>query len=158
MRRTDREITNKADIVEIIAKCDVCRLALADNNVPYIVPMNYGYEFTDGELTLYFHGAKEGKKLDIISRNPVACFEMDCSHKLIEAEEAQGYSMEYESVIGIGKIYLCTEKAEKLRALEQLMKQYAPSKKFNFSDNVIESVTLFKLVASEFTGKRLKKL
>ena len=157
MRRKDREITDKAEIMEIIAKCDVCRLALSDNNIPYIIPMNYGYEFTDGVLTLYFHGAKEGRKLDIISRNPAACFEMDCSHKLIEAEEAQGYTMEYESVIGNGKIHLCLEKAEKLRALEQLMKQYAPNREFNFSDKAIESVTLFKLVASEFTGKRLKK-
>lgn len=113
MRRSDREITDKAEIIEIIEKCDVCRLALSDNNVPYVVPMNYGYEYTEGKLTLYFHGAKEGKKLEVINNNPLACFEMDCSHKLMEADEACDYTMEYESVIGNGIISLCSEKNEK---------------------------------------------
>ena len=157
MRRSDREITDKTEIMKIIEKCDVCRLALAENNIPYIVPMNYGYEYLNGKLILYFHGAREGKKLDIISKNPFACFEVDCSHKLIEASEAQNYTMEYESVIGNGEIYLCTEKSEKIKALKQLMNKYAKDKEFNFPDHVIESVTVFKLEVSEFTGKRSKK-
>ena len=157
MRRSDREITDKAKIIEIIEKCDVCRLALADGNIPYVVPMNYGYEYTDGKLTLYFHGAKEGKKLDIIAKNPLACFEVDCSHKLVEADDAWNYTMEYESVIGSGRIYLCAEKPEKIKALEQLMKKYAKGKEFTFPDYVIESAALFRLEVCEFTGKRLKK-
>ena len=157
MRRSDREIKDAAEIIEIIEKCDVCRLALSDGSVPYIVPMNYGYEYTGGKLTLYFHGAKEGKKLDIIARNPLACFEVDCSHKLVEADEAWKYTMEYESVIGSGKIYICAEKTEKLKALEQIMKKYAKGREFTFPDHAIQSVTLFRLEVSEFTGKRLKK-
>ena len=157
MRRSDKEITDKTEVVKIIEKCDVCRLALSENNIPYIVPMNYGYEYVNGKLILYFHGAKEGKKLDIISRNPFACFEMDCSHKLVEADEACNYSMEYESVIGLGSVHYCVEKSGKIHALKQLMKKYAKDKEFSFPDHVIESVTVFKLDVSEFTGKRLKK-
>ena len=157
MRRSDREITDKSDIISIIEKCDVCRLAFSKNNVPYIVPMNFGYEYINGKLSLYFHGASEGKKHDIISKNPIACFEMDCSHKLIEAEEACNYSMEYESIIGSGNIHLCTDKSDKIHALEKLMKQYAKNKDFTFPDQVLDSVTVFKLDVIEFTGKRLKK-
>ncbi len=72
MRRTDREVKDTAEIMKIIEKCDVCRLGLSDGNVPYVVPMNYGYEYSDGKLTLYFHGAKEGKKLQIIQNNASA--------------------------------------------------------------------------------------
>jgi len=157
MRRTDREIKNELEIIEIIEKCDVCRLAFSENNVPYIVPMNYGYEYENGKLTLYFHGAKEGKKHDIMKKNPTACFEMDCSHKLIEADEPGEYTMEYESVIGNGNVHLCIEKSEKINALNHLMKKYAKDREFTFSDQVLESVTVFKLEVSEFTGKRLKK-
>jgi len=156
MRRSDREITNISEIIEIIEKCDVCRLAFSENDVPYIVPMNYGYEYEHGKLTLYFHGAKEGRKHDIMRKNPVVCFEMDCSHKLIEADEAKNYTMEYESVIGIGNVSMCIEKPEKIHALKQLMKQYAKDREFDFPDHVLESVTVFKLDVSEFTGKRLK--
>ena len=157
MRRTDREIKDKAEILKLIDKCDVCRLALADNNIPYIVPMNYGFEYTDDKLILYFHGANEGKKHDIIVKNPMACFEIDCSHKLIEADEATNYTMEYESVIGNGKISYITEKHEKIKALRHLMKHYAKDKDFTFPDHVIDLVTVYKLDVSELTGKRLKK-
>ena len=157
MRRTDREITDRAEIIEIIEKCDVCRLGLSQDNIPYIVPMNYGYQYADDKLTLYFHGAKEGKKLDIIAKNNRACFEVDCSHKLVEADEAWEYTMEYESVIGSGAISFCTEKSEKLVALRLLMQKYAKGKDFHFPDQVIESVTVFKLEVSELTGKRLTK-
>ena len=154
MRRSDKEITDKAEIIKIIEKCDVCRLGLSDDNVPYIVPMNFGSQYIDGKLILYFHGAKEGRKLDIIAKNPFACFEADCSHKLIEGSEAWHYTMEYESVIGNGKVVLCTEKSEKIEALKLLMQKYAKGKDFNFPDHIIEKITVFKLEVSEFTGKR----
>lgn len=156
MRRSDRRITDLIEIIKIIEKCDVCRLALSDHSAPYIVPMNYGVEYTYDKLILYFHGADEGKKHDIITNNPFACFEMDCSHKLIEADEACAYTMEYESVIGSGKITYINEKHEKINALRLLMKQYAKDKDFTFQDYAVETVTVFKLDVSDVTGKRLK--
>ena len=157
MRRADREITSKPEIIEIINKCDVCRLAFSDNNIPYIVPMNFGFDYEKEKLTLFFHGADEGKKHDIFRKNPVACFEMDCSHKLIEADVACNYTMEYESVIGSGNVHYCVEKPEKIHALKKLMKKYVKDREFDFPDHVLETVTVFKLDVSEFTGKRLKK-
>jgi nitroimidazol reductase NimA-like FMN-containing flavoprotein (pyridoxamine 5'-phosphate oxidase superfamily) len=157
VRRSDREITDKVEIVKIIGKCDVCRLAFVDGEIPYIVPMNYGFSYNDEKLILYFHGASEGRKHNIILKNPNACFVIDCSHKLIEAEEAANYTMEYESVIGTGKISYITEKSEKTVALTRLMKQYVKDKDFAFLDNVLETVTVLKLEVSEFTGKRLRR-
>ena len=157
MRRSDREIRDQTEILDIIEKCDVCRLALSEDNVPYIVPLNFGYEYTDGKLTLYFHGATEGKKLDIIRKNPLACFEMDCSHRLVTAETACKFSMEFESVIGNGKLSFCVEKSEKIKALNQVMKKYAKDKEFIFPDHALESIAVFKLDVAEFTGKRLRK-
>ena len=155
MRRSDREVTNKSEIIEILDKCEVCRLAFSSNDVPYIVPMNYGYDYRDEKLTLYFHGASEGKKHDVMNANPIVCFEMDCSHKLIEDEKAENYTMEYESVIGLGKTEKCDNNAEKAHALTQLMKKYANDRAFTFPDHVLNSVTVFKVNVTEFTGKRL---
>ena len=154
MRRKDREIVNKAEIIEIIDKCEVCRLGLSDNKIPYVVPMNYGYKYQDGKLTLYFHGAREGKKLDIIAKNSKACFEVDCSHELVVGEEAWDYTMKYESVIGYGEIYICTDKSEVTEGLQLLMKQVVKDKEFIFPDKVVNSVTVLKLEVTEFTGKR----
>ena len=61
MRRKDREITDKQDILEVMRKCDVCRIALHDGDYPYIVPLNFGLQVENDMPVLYFHGALEGK-------------------------------------------------------------------------------------------------
>ena len=58
MRRKDREITDFDEMMKIIAKCDTCRLALFDDEFPYIVPLNFGTDVEEGQLYLYFHSAK----------------------------------------------------------------------------------------------------
>ena len=83
MRRKEREVTDIKEIREVLDSCKVCRLGIADEGGAYIVPLNYGYRLEDGVLTLYFHGAKEGKKLDLIRKNPEVGFEMDGRHELM---------------------------------------------------------------------------
>lgn len=62
MRRKDREITDVQEILNIIRKCDVCRIAMNDGDFPYIVPLNFGLDVQGEQVYLYFHGALEGKK------------------------------------------------------------------------------------------------
>jgi nitroimidazol reductase NimA-like FMN-containing flavoprotein (pyridoxamine 5'-phosphate oxidase superfamily) len=67
MRRKDREVTDRSEILAIMKQCDVCRIAFACDEYPYIVPMNFGLTETDGEVTLYFHSA-----LEISSRKKIS--------------------------------------------------------------------------------------
>ncbi|MDR0455571.1 MAG: pyridoxamine 5'-phosphate oxidase family protein [Treponema sp.] len=155
MRRKNREIVDINEKLEIIAKCKVCRIGLSENNYPYIVPLNYGFSYNDEKLTLYFHGAKEGKKMDIIQKNNNACFEIDCDTRLIEGENPCGYSFEFKSIIGFGKIILSETKDEKINGLNYLMKQQTgEDKKYDFNENELNSVVVFKMVVEEFTGKQ----
>jgi len=75
MRRSDREVTDVDEKLGIVARCKVCRLGMIDETVgpgePYIVPLNFGYEYVDGVLFLYLHGAGEGRKINILKNN---CF------------------------------------------------------------------------------------
>ena len=81
MRRTGREITDRQELLDVMARCDVCRLALNDESgYPYVVPLNFGMEERDGTLYLLFHGAMTGTKYDRMERDPRATFEMDCGH------------------------------------------------------------------------------
>jgi hypothetical protein len=57
MIRKDKEIINIEEKINIIKQCRVCRLGLSENNQPYVVPLNYGYNFEKNRLTLFFHGA-----------------------------------------------------------------------------------------------------
>jgi nitroimidazol reductase NimA-like FMN-containing flavoprotein (pyridoxamine 5'-phosphate oxidase superfamily) len=155
MRRTDKEITNINDKMAIIQQCKVCRLGLSENNLPYIVPLNYGYTLENNSLTLFFHSASEGKKLAIIRNNNNACFEIDCEHKLIEGDIACHYSFAFKSVIGFGAITLLDAKAEKAYALNQIMKhQTGRDLLFVFEDTELARVTVYKMVVIEFSGKQ----
>jgi len=159
MRRKDREIKEIKTIIQIIDKCDVCRLAFFDENYPYIIPLNFGYSYNSNKdnLTLYFHGATEGKKLDLSQKNNHVAFEMDCSKNLVNGETPCDYTMEFESICGNGKIEILADE-DKIDGLKYIMKQYS-DKKYNdidFDEKVVEATVVFKLKVNEITGKKLK--
>ena len=157
MRRSDREVTAFSDILSIIEKCDVCRLALNDERYPYILPLNFGVNIIeDNKVELYFHGASEGTKLRLIEKDNRASFEMDCEHNLVSYIESGSCTMEYQSVIGQGHIEMISEE-EKNNALCILMKHYH-MEQFPFNKDVMPRTTVFKLVVERMTGKiRLKR-
>lgn len=155
MRRKDREVIKKNEIIQIIEKCDICRIAFLDNNIPYIVPMNFGYQYDD-KMILYFHCAKEGKKIDMIKKNNIVCFEMDCSHDPVTSDIACDSTMEYESIIGNGVIDIIYPVKEKITALNYIMKNYSIKKEFLFNDKKVRSTTILKLSVTDYSGKRHK--
>ena len=152
MRRKDREITDFDEIIEIIKKCDVCRIALNDEDFPYIVPLNFGVDVQDKQVIFYFHSAMEGTKLDLIKKNPRATFEMDCDHRFILYEERMSCTMGYASVIGHGTIEFVPEE-EKYEALKILMRQYH-AEDFQFNTKMMKVTTVLKMTVTDMVGKR----
>jgi len=155
MRRADKEITDIDGKISVIKKCKVCRIGLSENDMPYVIPLNYGYAFENNALTLFFHGATEGKKLDIINNNNNACFEIDCDTQLIEAEKACNYSCAFKSVIGFGKIILLENPNEKIDGLNKIMRHQTDREAvYDFTPDEIKNVCVYKMVVEEFTGKQ----
>jgi nitroimidazol reductase NimA-like FMN-containing flavoprotein (pyridoxamine 5'-phosphate oxidase superfamily) len=155
MRRKDKEITGIDDIMAIIAKCKICRFGLSENNLPYIIPLNYGYSYEDEKLTLFFHSAKEGKKIKIIQSNHNACFEIDCDTALIEGEKPCKYGYEYKSIIGFGKIFHLETNDEKTKGLNYLMRQQTGKEdEYDFTEDELNRVCVYKMTVERFTGKQ----
>lgn len=152
MRRSDREITELEQITAILDCCKVFRVAMSVNDTPYIVPLNLGFERTEKGFVFFFHCAKEGKKLDMLRKNPRVCFEADCAHELTAGETACAYGYNYRSVIGSGTASEITDAAEKARALSLLMKRQT-GKNFVFTDAQANSVSVWKIEADELTAK-----
>lgn len=73
MRRADREVTAKEDISAIMEKCDAVSVAFA-GETPYVIPMSFGFEWTDECPTLYLHGAAEGEKVSRMRRDDRVAF------------------------------------------------------------------------------------
>ncbi|HIR39874.1 MAG TPA: pyridoxamine 5'-phosphate oxidase family protein [Candidatus Coproplasma stercoripullorum] len=101
MRKADREIKDFEEIKELLDECQTIRLAMHDEPYPYIVPLSYGWEERNRQIFIYFHCAKEGKKLDLITKNGNVCFEADClaGYK----STGHGVTADYRSLIAFGK-------------------------------------------------------
>jgi nitroimidazol reductase NimA-like FMN-containing flavoprotein (pyridoxamine 5'-phosphate oxidase superfamily) len=156
MRRKDREITSFDEITEIIRKCSVCRVAFFDEGYPYIIPLNFGWDKNGEKLTLWFHCAGEGKKLDLLRKNNRVAFELDCPGRFIEGDKACEGTMTYESVCGSGILEIAGD-VEKILGLTHVMRQYSSKSSFEFDEREVKAVTVLKLTVTELTGKRLAK-
>ncbi len=122
MRRKDREVARRADIIALIARSKVCRLGMWDGREVYMTPMNFGYEERDGELYLYFHGAREGRRADILRERPQVAFQMDGGHELLTAATPCLHSYAYYCVMGQGLIEMPQSPTEKSHALAMIMR------------------------------------
>lgn len=154
MHRHDRELKEWADILEVMRRATVCRLALNDEDgFPYILPLNFGMEERAGKLWLFFHSALEGRKLELMARDNRAAFEMDGKHQLQYFAE-QGYcTYAYESVIGKGRLFMVPDE-EKQEALACLMDHYHPGEHAYFNPAAIPRTAVYGLEVESITGKR----
>lgn len=154
MRRKDREVTDLAEIEEILKECKTCHLAMVDEGRPYVVPLSYGYQLQeDGTLELYFHSAKEGRKLDILRKNNQVCFEMSKEGEPVHADTPCNSGYYYSSVIGYGEVSFPEEVVEKCEALSYMFYQQT-GRKVEFEEKQADSVCILKVVSRDFTGKR----
>lgn len=148
MRRNDRAITDPAELESILRESVVCRMGLCDGEVPYVVPMNYGYR--DGRV--FLHSATEGRKIEILRKNPNVCLEFEKDVELIPAEAACSFSMKYRSVIASGKAVFLEDVEEKAKGLNVIMAQYT-GKEFDFPQQALERIVVIRVDLGECSGK-----
>lgn len=173
MRRKDRELMDKKDLLAILDEADVCRIAIQAGKAPYIVPLNFGYAWEE-KLVLYFHSANEGRKLDLLQQNNAVGFELDTGHELVKADLACNWGMKYKSIIGTGNIRFIDDETEKATALSVIMGKYRQAPRAGqasatgnvelaessgdtmFSVPELRTVKVFSLVVDEMSGKQKK--
>ena len=152
MTRRERQVTDINEIKKILDSAKVLHLGLCVDNEPYVVPMNYGYVMDGDKLTVYLHGARQGKKLDMMRANPGVFFELDCDIVPFEGDVACRYGNTYSSVMGKGIATIVEDMEEKRAALAILMKTQT-GKDFSFEDRMAEVVSVIRIDVSEYTAK-----
>ncbi len=149
MRRQDKEITQPEMIVRIIKEAQVCRLGMCMENVPYVVPLSFGY---DGE-NIYFHTAMEGRKLDFLAANNRVCFELEHEVAVLPHDtQACRWSYSFYSVIGYGIVEELTDEAQRLRGLQQVMQHYS-GREWDLQAEHLAKVRVWRLRIESLSGK-----
>ena len=72
MYHADREIRDKEIIKAMLDMCEVIDIGFFDDEYPYVLPVNFGYEYEDN-LVFYTHHAPEGYKNLLVAKNPKVC-------------------------------------------------------------------------------------
>ncbi len=122
---------------------------MTDGNIPYIVPLCFGYE----DNTIYVHSSLEGKKIDILKKNKNVCFEFDLNSEIVKGDNSCEWGMKYKSVIGFGKAYFLSKPEDKKNALDIIMKQYSDSPSL-FLEKAVNRTSVIKIEIESMTGKQ----
>ena len=146
MRRSEKEITGRAQLEDVLRRGRICRLAMCADGEPYVVPLNYGY----GDGVLVFHCALEGRKIDMLRANPRACFEVTADAALVRTQKS--WSMDYDCVIGWGEVEFVEDDAAKRAALDVLVRHYAEP--WDYPADTVARTCVLRLPIETMTGKR----
>ncbi len=157
MRRKDREITDTKEIMGIIEASKVLHLGLFDEGYPYVVPLNYGFEYNNNSFVFYLHSANEGHKLNLIQDNNKACIEIETNIEPISGGDLPcKYGCCFSSVIARGSIEILNNPKDKIHALENIMR-HQTGRDFEINEIMAQSVTVLKFTAENLTAKARKK-
>jgi len=148
MRRDEREVRDRGEIERILEKAEVCHLAFAVQNEPYVVPLCFGYE----EGVLYFHSAPEGIKIDMIRANQRVAFQATGEFRIVQASTACGWGARYRSVAGTGTASIITDAEEKRKGLDVLMRHYTEGP-FEYERGPLDGSVILRVQIDTITGK-----
>jgi nitroimidazol reductase NimA-like FMN-containing flavoprotein (pyridoxamine 5'-phosphate oxidase superfamily) len=162
MRQSQREITDTGELEQVLANSQVCHLAINKaNGVPYIVALNYGYDFDARErlLVLWFHCADQGLKLDLLQAEPQVGFQVESHVELDQGSGMQAcdWGMKYESIVGEGRVEIVEQREQRLHGLNCLMRHYGGFD-LPFIEQALARTVVLRLDVHYFTGKRSSQL
>lgn len=156
MRRKDRELTNIDDIFAVVKRCSVVHIAMIDDGKPYAVALNFGFDRQGSDLILYLHSAAEGKKIDILKKNPMVYLQMDCGGEFVQGTPSNpcSCSWRFDSVMGSGRVEFITDEAEQKYALNRIVQHLAQTEEdFEFPPQALAKTCTYKIISKDITGK-----
>ncbi|MHA2251683.1 MAG: pyridoxamine 5'-phosphate oxidase family protein [Candidatus Kariarchaeaceae archaeon] len=162
MRRNELASENKKDYEFIMQEAKVGHLGLLDENgFPRIIPLN----FAAHGYYVYFHGALEGEKYDLLLKNPRAAFSVDIPYSFIPSYwQTKNYACPashfFKSVHIRGKAGLVEDIQEKAFALQIIMEKYQPEGNYQkitqdgaIYKKALQEVSVFFVKTEEITVK-----
>ena len=149
MRRSEKAMTEK-QARDFLKSKKVGRLGLANDDIPYVVPVHY----VPVDNYLYLHSALQGRKIDYLTKNHAVCFEVDEFYGLDEAEEASKYSTFYRSVMISGTAILLKDFKDKQTALKHLVQHCTGRDDLLIPTEAVKRTAVIQIDIEKMTGKQ----
>ncbi len=161
MRRKDREIADPEKIDAIIRQGQICHIGIADTDIPYVVPLNYGYDTL--QKCFYFHSAKEGRKVELLRKGGAAASGCPCAFEITAVctiihggQRACAWGTVFSSVMGKGRIMFVSDAGEKRKGLDCIMAQYSEQSGWIYSEDELSKVLVLRMDIETMSAKQSK--
>lgn len=122
MMHADRQVTDPVFIKKMLDLTEICTVALHDEPYPYIVPMNFGYEW-EKDLEIYLHCAAEGYRMRLIRDNPRAACNINVFINRYGGKPYRNEKQDYRSVSVFGRLEIVLGEEERKNALNAICRQ-----------------------------------
>lgn len=148
MRKTEKEITDRREIEEILNAAPVLYLGAADHDGPYVVPLCFGYH----SGSIFFHSASEGKKIRCLDYSSFVSFSCTSEFRVVPGNTPCRWTMEYRSVSGCGDARRLTSPQEKHQGLTCIMEHYRFTGIMDFPS--LKNTEVYCINIASMTGKK----
>jgi len=155
MRKESRQMSAEWAL-EVLDKAPYITVSMADEEgMPYGLPLSL---VRTNEKTFYFHGALEGKKLDILNKNPRVCLSAVTKCKPTVGPKDGSFTLEFKSAVAFGTAEIVEDDAEKIAALRAICERFLPQHMEAFDASIARSLSRTAVVRITLTeppvGKR----
>ena len=149
MKHVYTQEENKAHVAIVLKNALFCHISMANDNIPYMVTVNFGYD----DEYIYFHSGEKGTKVEMITINPIVCFELNYGGEVFSNKQSCNWGTKYRSVIGTGKAELLKSDEDKIKALLTIMRKYSGTNDHIFNEHVLAHTHVFRISLNNAKAK-----
>lgn len=152
VREADRAVYDRETAYRILDEGFLCHVGFVAEGQPFVIPTSYGRK----DDSLYIHGSAASRMLRQLKEGVHVCITVTLLDGLVFARSIFNHSMNYRSVVVLGKATLVDDPAEKLEALRLLSEHIIPGRWADArqpNDRELKATSVLRLPIEEFSAK-----
>jgi nitroimidazol reductase NimA-like FMN-containing flavoprotein (pyridoxamine 5'-phosphate oxidase superfamily) len=152
VREADRAVYDRETVYRILDEGFLCHVGFAVDGQPFVIPTSYGRK----DASLYIHGSAASRMLRQLKEGVPVCVTVTLLEGLVLARSIFNHSMNYRSVVVLGKAMLVDDPEEKLEALRLLSEHIIPGRWADSrqpNQRELKATSVLRLPIEEFSAK-----
>jgi len=152
VREADRAVYDREEANRILDEGFLCHVGFVADGHPFVIPTSYGRK----DASLYIHGSAASRMLRNLKEGVPVCVTVTLLEGLVLARSLFNHSMNYRSVVILGKAMLVDDPAEKLEALRTLSEHILPGRWDDSrqpNERELKATSVLRVPIEEFSAK-----
>lgn len=152
VREADRAVYDREEANRILDEGFLCHVGFVADGHPFVIPTSYGRK----DASLYIHGSAASRMLRNLKEGVPVCVTVTLLEGLVLARSLFNHSMNYRSVVILGKATLVDDPAEKLEALRTLSEHILPGRWDDSrqpNERELKATSVLRVPIEEFSAK-----